>query len=690
MPTFDDEDKSSPEAQASSSEAAEVNQDDEEDDDDAGGADLTDTADRILAALAAAPSRPPPPEHQKGTAWGEGGRYCVEERLGRGGMGTVYLAQDQKLGRKVALKVLDAGGNAQEDAQRTRLIDEARLAAGLEHERIARVYDVGEQNGSTFVAMEYIRGPTMRDWMKRPRTPAESITILIQIAEGLSVLHQNGVVHRDLKPENVMLPVGGGVKLLDFGLARHVVSIDTSVVGMPGVHVGAKGSSTIVGTPEYMAPEQYKGENADARADIFALGIITAELVAGERPFQGETLRALREAIEGQSVRLEGPKWKQYPPGLSQVVKRMLERNQAERLANGAEALRALRAFTPPEPRRARRKLPRWFYWTAAVALLCAIAAYPIQRYIRLRIALAKVPGEMAVIDVGIIMGIGTIAVGHSQAELDKECAAIGPGCDLKRMQRELPGGAVHVAPFFLDRNEVTNEQMTTMLNLHNATLVVDPEEDTHLPRYVRIAKNSGSQETLIDLFRGGAGIEYGADQRFHTKPGFESLPVARVSWFGAQLYCQTYGKRLPTEDEWEAAARGRENRAWPWGNEPMHCGGAVLPSEGTVLVDPGCPATVGPAPVGTATQDVTPEGIHDLAGNVAEWTSSVYTPDNRLADPNRVTKPDDLGKVWRVVRGGSWAPKAAVLGRSTGRSGQPAAIPPANVGFRCARSPLE
>jgi serine/threonine protein kinase len=693
MPPFDDDedededeekDKGTAEEQTQEVEVevaapSAVSDDEEEEEDD----EITDTADRILAAVAAAPSCAPPPDYEKGTLWA--GRYRLEERLGRGAKGTVYLAHDEVLDRKVALKIFDASGDAQETEERAKAIEEAKIAARLEHERIARIYDVGEYDGSTFVAMEYVPGPTMRDRMKKPRTPAETVSIVIQIAEGLSILHERGVVHRDLKPENVMLPPTG-VKLLDFGLARHVVSIDTSVRGMAGVVVGANGASTIVGTPEYMAPEQYRGENADARVDIFALGVITSELVVGERPFRGENVRALRAAIEGQTVHFDAPQWNHYPPGFSQVVGQMLERDQAKRLANGAEALRALRELPHAPPRPTRRFSPEIYPIIAFMLLFLALAilGLRLKRRHDFNQALLNVPHEMAVIDTG------TIKVGHTQQELDKECAAIGAHCDLKRMQRELPGGPADVPPYFLDRYEVTNEQMTKMLNLHNATLIVDPEEDTHLPRYVRFAKNSGPQETLIDLFRGGAGIEYGPDQKFHTRPGFESLPVARVSWFGARLYCRTFGKRLPTENEWEAAARGRENRAYPWGNGPMHCGGAVLPSEGTILMDPGCPATAAPAAVGTAPQDVTPEGVHDLAGNVAEWTSSVYTPDNRMADPDRVTKADELDKVWRVVRGGSWPGTGAVLGRSTGRVGQPAATAGANIGFRCARSPLE
>jgi serine/threonine protein kinase len=191
----------------------------------------------------------------------------------RAGVETTYLAHDTRLDRKVALKVVHATGDLQTQVQRM-LVGEAKLAARLEHKRIARIYDIGEDDGCFFPAMEDLRGPTMREWMKTAHNPVEVCAILTQIAEDLSVLHESDVVHRDLKPESIML-ARQGAKLLNFGLARYVVSHD--VVGKQFADL------RIEGTPAYMAPEQYWGISPDARADIFVFGIITVELVEGKR-----------------------------------------------------------------------------------------------------------------------------------------------------------------------------------------------------------------------------------------------------------------------------------------------------------------------------------------------------------------------------------------------------------------------
>src|ERR1700733_152149 len=169
--------------------------------------------DEFVRAVAHAPARRPPPDVPLGSRWGAGDRYVLERRLGRGGMGIVYVASDTLLSRLVALKVLDA--DIANEIGAHALLREARMAAKIEHERVARVYDIGEHESSLFVAMEFVRGQTLRTWMTGRRVEVmEATSIAVQIAEGLAALHENGVIHRDLKPENVMLSEAGGVKLL--------------------------------------------------------------------------------------------------------------------------------------------------------------------------------------------------------------------------------------------------------------------------------------------------------------------------------------------------------------------------------------------------------------------------------------------------------------------------------------------
>ena len=272
-------------------------------------------------------------------------------------MGTVYAATDTLLHRAVALKVLDPGEDQDEAAYRARLLREARIAARVEHERIARVYDVGEHEGSLFVAMELVRGVTLRRRMsERPLTPAEIVGVARQIAEGLAALHAAGVFHRDLKPENVMLTEKGGVRLLDFGLARRD---RTEAGGLAAPGAGPfEGESvpSFSGTPAYMAPEQWMGAELDSRVDVFALGVIVYELVAANRPF--ELPGGLRAPLGWSAPDLSGEAWARMPADLVTFTARMLARDRAARFPDGEAVLAALAApaavaIEPAEPRAA-------------------------------------------------------------------------------------------------------------------------------------------------------------------------------------------------------------------------------------------------------------------------------------------------------------------------------------------------
>ncbi|MGD0679961.1 MAG: serine/threonine-protein kinase [Polyangiaceae bacterium] len=236
--------------------------------------------DEVVRRVARSPTRIPCLEPFCGMRWGKSGRYVIERRVGAGGMGTVYEAQDQLLHRAVALKVFHRFDGDDEEAIRSSVLHEARVAAQVEHERIARVYDVDEHEGSLFVAMEFVRGTTLRHSIKDGRrSPFHALYVAIQIAEGLSELHDKNVVHRDLKPENVMLSKHGQVKLVDFGLARHPVNASAWAD-----HDGQR-PSAVSGTPGYLAPEVVEGRRPDPRVDVFALGVIVYELVTGTRPF---------------------------------------------------------------------------------------------------------------------------------------------------------------------------------------------------------------------------------------------------------------------------------------------------------------------------------------------------------------------------------------------------------------------
>lgn len=225
------------------------------------------------------------------------GHYLIRGVLGEGGMGVVYLAEDSRLGRTVALKAV-APQFVDEPARRERLRREARAAAALHHPGIAAVFALEDIDGHLYIAGEYVPGETLRDELARgPLPPARAVVTMLAVARALSIAHERGVIHRDLKPENLMRTPAGEMKILDFGLARlhDGSSADTALTG----------DGAVFGTPAYMSPEQIRGTAVDGRADLFAMGIVLYELIAGMNPFAGhDAASTIARILEAEPDRL--------------------------------------------------------------------------------------------------------------------------------------------------------------------------------------------------------------------------------------------------------------------------------------------------------------------------------------------------------------------------------------------------
>ncbi|HSK39396.1 MAG TPA: serine/threonine-protein kinase, partial [Arenibaculum sp.] len=258
------------------------------------------------------------------------GRYEIIEKLGQGGMGTVYKAFDPLLTRVVAIKVISGQLDTQPE-HRERFFREARAAAQLSHRNIITIHDLGEHEGAPFLAMEYLEGRDL-DRRLRDREPmslAQKLELALSIAEGICHAHACGVVHRDIKPANVFVTNDGLVKILDFGLAR-LVSSDMTRSGL------------MVGTVNYMAPEQLRGEKSDHRADIFAYGVLLYELLAGKRPFQGDTAAATMYKILHDSPDPLGLVDPLLTPPLSTLVERAMAKAREDRYQHMTDLLRDL------------------------------------------------------------------------------------------------------------------------------------------------------------------------------------------------------------------------------------------------------------------------------------------------------------------------------------------------------------
>src|SRR5687767_216300 len=269
------------------------------------------------------------------------GRYRIVALIGAGGMGVVYRAHDEKLGRDLALKVLPPETMADETA-RSRLIREARTASSLNHPRIAHIYEVGEDQGNLFIAMELIEGGPLSKLIQKGGILAESVlNYAYQIADALAYAHARDVVHRDLKSANVMVTPEGWIKILDFGLAKRLQERPEED-SRHELNLTATG--LVLGTPNYLPPEVLVGGKADARSDVWALGVMLYEMVTGKLPFGGGSVGHLAEAILNTAP---SPISGRVPVGLRAVIERCLAKEPSARYQNGAEVLAALKRLQP-------------------------------------------------------------------------------------------------------------------------------------------------------------------------------------------------------------------------------------------------------------------------------------------------------------------------------------------------------
>lgn len=269
------------------------------------------------------------------------GKYRIDRVLGEGAMGVVYKAHDLMLERDVAIKVVrtELLADDERDAYLTRFKREAQAAARLMHPNIIAVYDFADHEGAPYIAMEYVVGRSLRDVFREKGrlAPREAIFIVTQMLNALGAVHGLGVVHRDIKPANVMVVQNGIVKLADFGVAR----LSSSELTMNG---------SVVGTVGYMSPEQYKGEPVDNRSDLFAVGVVLYELMAGQKPFTGDnlpqmTFKACYEPARSLDELVPG-----LPAGLARLIDRALAKVPADRFHTAEIFNAALRQVIEPQP----------------------------------------------------------------------------------------------------------------------------------------------------------------------------------------------------------------------------------------------------------------------------------------------------------------------------------------------------
>lgn len=506
-----------------------------------------------------------------------GAQYEVVRAIGQGGFAVVYLVRDQTLKRSLAVKVISPDLILSKTVVE-RFRREAETVAQLSHANIVPVHFVGHQDDLFYLAMAFVDGESLADKLEREgRLSIEESTVIFrEIASALDLAHRRGVVHRDIKPHNVLLEGESGRALLtDFGIARTAEGGQLTATGM------------VVGTPAYMAPEQVTGETIDHRSDLYALGCVAFEMLAGRPPFEGATPQAMLYRRVSESPPAVETLRADTPPDLAELVNHCLAPEPGDRPTSAGEIARALGATTPVTGTRS------------------SIERINVDRSKRSRVPLVTaVAGGVLVAGTAAVLLLGTSGTDSEPAVSSN--AAVPDGMVL------VPGGSYTLGAD--DGHRWSRPAFTVTVD----SFAIDRTEVT-VREYADFVRSTGRPAPWSEV----------ADS---------TVPVTGVTWTEARAYCdwREEGGRLPSEFEWEVAARAGDERRYPWGNDP-----------------PGQRAVIGerrnrPAPVGTRPGGATPQGAYDMIGNVWEWTASPMEP---YPGGERPPRSEDT----YVIRGGAF-----------------------------------
>jgi serine/threonine-protein kinase len=644
-----------------------------------------------------------------------GGRYVIEALLGQGGMSAVYRATDPNLRRAVAIKLIHPHLTSDPDFVR-RFEAEAAAVAQLRHPNLIQVYDFNHDNGTYYMVLEFVPGETLHTRLARITNAgralptAEILAIGIDVAEGIEYAHQRGLIHRDIKPANIMINPAGQAVLMDFGIAKIMGSAAHTATG------------TVMGTAQYISPEQVRGERPTTRSDIYSLGVTLFEMAAGRPPFEGDSAMSIMLKHVNEPVPDLAKFNPRLPPDLVAIVRHTLEKEPDRRMPSGAALAAALRqvqarleagAATVVEPPAARpaaaapraepagaggpavpppvfsgpvpgpaaaaptpaaapsappRKLPLWLLAGVPALLLLCVAAVALAVLSQLGgggrddRATATVPS--------VAQATQTEAPPATEAAPPATQAEPSPAPPVEPTVAPTPGfdpaaagmAAIPAGTFEMGTNDGAADERPP----HTVTLdafYLDQFEVTNA-RYAACVEAGACQPPA----------QTGSFTReaYFGAPDFADYPVVAVNWEQAAAFCAwDGGKRLPTEAEWEYAARGTDGRRYPWGQAFDL---ALLPAAERDTVQ------AGSFPAGAS-----PFGVHDLAGNALEWVADYYEPLYYAESVAEHPPGPEFGEE-RVLRGGSFGNADAGFYTATRRYHLAPEYADVDVGFRCAR----
>jgi len=583
-------------------------------------------------------------------------RYRIVSLLGQGGMGAVYRAWDTRLKAPMALKEMipQPGLNPRALAQlRDQFEQEAVILARLNHPHLVRVTDFFEERGNAYLVMDFVEGESLADRIEREGSlpEAQALEWSDQLLDALAHCHAQGIIHRDVKPQNVMIRPDGRAVLVDFGLVKLWDPRD------PRTRTVMRG----MGTPEYASPEQYGTQpgHTGPRSDLYSLGATLYHALTGQAPPTANDRMADPDYF--LPPRRLNP---QVSAPVEAAVLRAMELPRGKRFQSAQEMVAGLRGgpsapARPAPPKRqptkvmpgarpaaptGQKRIPAWAWAVGGVALLALVVgvlmnagggatSLPPTSPTPAGSSLGDTWTRPADGMVMVYVPAGEFEMGSTEGNSDEQ-----------------PVHTVALDGFWIDQTEVTNDQFAAFLN----------EQGNQTEGGV----------TWLDLEGEDCLVERSGGE-FRPRSGYADHPVIEVSWYGAAAYCGWVGGRLPTEAEWEYAARGPDGHIYPWGNDAPTCERAQS-SECSGRTVP-----VGSLPAGASWCDAL-----DMAGNVWEWVADWYGgyPSGRQVNPTGPSSEEG-----RVLRGGSWN-NGPYLVRGANRRRHLPDVPGADSGFRCAR----
>jgi formylglycine-generating enzyme required for sulfatase activity len=658
------------------------------------------------------------------------GRYVIEDELGRGGMSAVYKASDSNLRRVVAVKIIHSHLSRDPEFVR-RFKAEATAVAQLRHPNIVQVYDFDNEDETYFIVFEFVPGETLQarlqrfDASDRRMSLDEVIKIANDIGAALVYAHKRDIVHRDVKPANVMLNVYGDAILTDFGIVKILGGTQ---------HTAA---NAVLGTARYMSPEQIKGEQVDARSDIYSFGVMLYETVGGVPPYDSDSAMTLmmmhvNDPIpDVRSIRAD------VPPELALIINRCLEKQPDARYQNMTQLLTDLGNIQvtdapvgPPvvapiaateiledgaptelieseryddEPEAVPAPVPPA---TTGVESPAAAAVFPETGNRNILIACGLIAGALVVVAIIAALLIflnpfggeenGTPVVVAAMTESPEAADALIESTtpqDPTSLSDALPTPASTASLTPTDTPIPTETPIPTdtpipvpdgMILIPGGSFLMgsdagradeQPEHTVSLsPYFIDEFEVTNAQYQACVTEGGCSQVRAGGFTRtsYRDDPAFANYPAVGVSWNQAAAYCQSLGKRLLTEAEWEYAASGPDNFTWPWGNT-FDVTLSAAGSRDTEAVDA--------FPDGRS-----PFGVFNMAGNVVEWVADNYST-TFYSESDGAQDPlfNNDGNT-RVFRGGSFANADGDPYRTSRRFSQTANFSDVDIGFRCAQ----